>query len=40
MAFRNKKIINRTTGQEIKFLQTGKETSGRLLEMEATYRFR
>jgi quercetin dioxygenase-like cupin family protein len=37
MAYRNKVIINPMTGQEIRFLQTGKDTAGKLLEMEATY---
>jgi quercetin dioxygenase-like cupin family protein len=38
MAFKNKTIINPKTGQTIKFLQTAKDTDGRLLEMEATFR--
>jgi quercetin dioxygenase-like cupin family protein len=37
MAFRNKEIKNPGTGQTIRFLQTGKETSGTLLEMESIY---
>ena len=37
MAFRNKQISNPKTGQDIKFLQTAKDTNGSLLEMEATY---
>ncbi|MEI2739371.1 MAG: cupin domain-containing protein [Chitinophagaceae bacterium] len=37
MAFKNKLISNPKTGQDIKFLQTAKDTDGRLLEMEATY---
>ena len=38
MAFKNKVIANPKTGQTIKFLQTAKETGGRLLEMETTFR--
>ena len=37
MAFPNKTIFNRKTGQAITFLQTGKETGGSLLEMEASF---
>jgi mannose-6-phosphate isomerase-like protein (cupin superfamily) len=37
MAFKNKIIINTRTGQKIRFLQTAKDTNGRLLEMEADY---
>ena len=37
MAFKNKQISNPKTGQDIKFLQTAKDTNGKLLEMEATY---
>ncbi|GHN01573.1 hypothetical protein WSM22_30620 [Cytophagales bacterium WSM2-2] len=37
MAFKNKQISNPKTGQDIKFLQTAKDTNGNLLEMEATY---
>ena len=37
MAFKNKTIRNLKTGQEIRFLQTGKDTAGKLLEMEVTY---
>ncbi len=37
MAFKNKIIRNAKTGQEIRFLLTGKDTEGKLLEMEATY---
>ncbi len=37
MAFKNKHISNPKTGQDIKFLQTSKDTDGKLLEMEATY---
>ncbi|GEO03544.1 hypothetical protein AAE02nite_12080 [Adhaeribacter aerolatus] len=37
MAFKNKIIHNLKTGQEIKFLQTKKDTGGQILEMETTY---
>lgn len=37
MAFKNKQISNPKIGQDIKFLQTAKDTDGRLLEMQATY---
>src|SRR3712207_2629864 len=37
MAFQNKTIRNPQTGQEIKFLLTGKETKGQLLHMQTTY---
>jgi len=37
MAYRNKVITNPVVGQAIKFLQTGEDTDGKLLEMEATY---
>jgi quercetin dioxygenase-like cupin family protein len=37
MAFKNKIIHNPKTRQYIRFLQTGKDTNGRLLEMEATF---
>lgn len=37
MAFKNKQISNPKTGQDIKFLQTAKDTDDELLEMEATY---
>ncbi len=37
MAFKNKTINNSKTRQEIKFLQTAKDTNGQLLEMESTY---
>ncbi|HUM45735.1 MAG TPA: cupin domain-containing protein [Chitinophagales bacterium] len=37
MAFKNKIISNAGTGQEIRFIQTARETNGRLLEMETTY---
>ena len=38
MAYKNKKIANPIVGQNIKFLQTAKDTQGKLLEMAATYR--
>jgi mannose-6-phosphate isomerase-like protein (cupin superfamily) len=37
MAYKNKLIQNRKTGQDIRFLQTAMETNGGLLEMETTY---
>jgi quercetin dioxygenase-like cupin family protein len=37
MAYKNKTIRNPTTGQEIRFIQTSKDSGGELLEMEATY---
>ena len=37
MAYKNKQLRNPKTKQDIKFLQTTKDTDGRLLEMEATY---
>lgn len=37
MAFKNKTIRNLKTGQVTSFLQTGKDTAGKLLEMEVTY---
>lgn len=37
MAYSNKVISNPQTGQSIKFLQTAKDTSGQMLEMESTY---
>ncbi len=37
MAFKNKQISNPKTRQDIKFLQTAKDTDGKMLEMEATY---
>jgi quercetin dioxygenase-like cupin family protein len=40
MAYKNKIIRNPITGQSIRFLQTAKETGGRLLEMETTYEAR
>jgi len=36
MAYKNKIILNPITKQEIRFLQTGNETGGQLLEMEST----
>jgi quercetin dioxygenase-like cupin family protein len=36
MACKDKKIYNPKTRQEIRFLQTGKDTGGKLLEMEST----
>jgi mannose-6-phosphate isomerase-like protein (cupin superfamily) len=38
MAIKNKIIINTVTGQQIKFLQTRKDTNGSLLEIESSYR--
>jgi quercetin dioxygenase-like cupin family protein len=38
MAYKNKIISNPIIGQNIKFLQTAKDTSGKLVEMEASYR--
>lgn len=37
MAYQNKIIYNKLTGQDIKFLKTGKDTDGQLLEMESVY---
>ena len=37
MAYKNKLISNPKTGQEIKFLQTAKDTNGQLLQMEVTF---
>ncbi|POY38982.1 cupin domain-containing protein [Solitalea longa] len=37
MAFKDKIIRNPKTRQDIKFLQLGSETNGKLLEMETTY---
>jgi quercetin dioxygenase-like cupin family protein len=37
MAYKNKIILNPKTRNEIKFLQTSKDTDGKLLEMESTY---
>jgi len=37
MAYKNKTIRNPMTGQEIRFIQTSKDSNGELLEMEATY---
>jgi quercetin dioxygenase-like cupin family protein len=38
MAYKNKIITNPIIGQQIRFLQTVKDTDGKLLEMEASYR--
>jgi len=38
MAYKNKIITNPIVGQQIKFLQTAKDTDGKLLEMDASYR--
>jgi quercetin dioxygenase-like cupin family protein len=37
MAYANKRISNAITGQAIRFIQTAKDTDGKLLEMEATF---
>jgi quercetin dioxygenase-like cupin family protein len=37
MAYSNKTIRNSVTGQDIRFLQTARDTYGQLLEMESTY---
>ncbi|MEZ4852020.1 MAG: cupin domain-containing protein [Bacteroidia bacterium] len=37
MAYKNKVIRNPKTKQDIRFLQTARDTGGKLLEMEATY---
>ncbi|HMQ07906.1 MAG TPA: cupin domain-containing protein [Saprospiraceae bacterium] len=37
MAYKNKKILNPSFGQEILFLQTLRDTEGKFLEMQATY---
>ena len=37
MAFTGKIIRNTKTGQDIKFIQTAKDTEGKLLEMESAY---
>ena len=37
MVMKDNEMRNPKTGQDIKFLQTGKDTNGALLEMEATY---
>jgi hypothetical protein len=39
MAYRNKIMTNPIVGQHIKFLQTAKDTDGKLLEMKAFYRY-
>lgn len=38
MAYKNKTITNPKTGQTIKFIQTAKDTGGRLLEMESKFK--
>jgi quercetin dioxygenase-like cupin family protein len=40
MAIKNKFIFNPKTKQEIRFIQTSRETEGRLLEMETIYNMR
>jgi quercetin dioxygenase-like cupin family protein len=37
MAYKNKTISNKITGQTIRFIQTAKDTDGQLLEMESAY---
>lgn len=37
MAYKNKTIFNPFNKQEIQFLQTAKDTGGKLLEMQSTY---
>src|SRR5262252_10073188 len=37
MAYQNKQIQNPIARMSIRFLQTSKDTNGKLLEMEATY---
>ena len=37
MAFRNKTIASPATGNQVVFINTGNDTNGQLLEMEATY---
>jgi mannose-6-phosphate isomerase-like protein (cupin superfamily) len=37
MAYKNKTIRNPITGQQIRFIQTSKDTNGQVLEMESTY---
>ena len=37
MAYANKIISNKITGQEIKFIQTAGDTKGELLEMESSF---
>ena len=37
MAYPNKVIRNIKTGQDIRFIKTGRETNGELLEMEASF---
>lgn len=38
MAYRGKIISNKKTGQQIQFIQTAKDTNGRLLEIESVFR--
>lgn len=38
MAYKGKILINPITGQNLKFLQTAKDTDGQLLEMESTFK--
>ena len=38
MAYKNKYISNTRTGQSYRFVQTARDTSGKLLEMESTFR--
>jgi quercetin dioxygenase-like cupin family protein len=38
MAYKNKIIANPLVGLHVKFLQTAKDTNGKLVEMEASYR--
>jgi hypothetical protein len=38
MAYKSKIITNPIFGQHIEFLQTAKDTDGKLLEMEVSYR--
>lgn len=38
MAYANKTISNKITGQTIRFIRTANETDGQLLEMEAAYK--
>ncbi|RYZ99180.1 MAG: cupin domain-containing protein [Sphingobacteriaceae bacterium] len=40
MAFKGKTLHNPVSGQTITFIQTGKDTNGKLLEMETVYRSR
>ena len=38
MAYANKTIFNKVTGQTIRFIKTANDTDGQLLEMESTYK--